>query len=271
MERCLGLRLLLGLLEPTAGDAKVLGFDIRTQADQIRQRCGALLEHHGLYERLSAEDNLDFYARVWHLPPTERQARIQELLTHLGLWDRRKENVSNWSRGMKQKLAIARTLLHRPQLVFLDEPTAGLDPVAAAALRDDLASLAQREGVTIFLTTHNLSEAEKLCEQVGVIREGKLLACGPLDQLRGRAAQPRIQIAGRGFSPEILDQLKSQPGVTGVSHKNGTLTINLAEHIESSRLVSLLVGAGAEVEEVQKSKANLEDVFLSLMEEGDQA
>jgi ABC-2 type transport system ATP-binding protein len=265
------IRLLLGLLEPTDGGAEVLGFDIRTQAGQIRQCCGALLEHNGLYERLSAEDNLDFYARVWHISKTERQARIRELLTHLGLWNRRQENVGNWSRGMKQKLAIARTLLHRPQLVFLDEPTAGLDPVAAAALRDDLASLAEREGVTIFLTTHNLSEAEKLCEQVGVIREGKLLACGPLDQLRGRAAQPRIQIAGRGFSPEILDQLKSQPGVTGVSHKNGTLTINLAEQMESSRLVSLLVGAGAEVEEVQKSKANLEDVFLSLMEEGDQA
>ena len=265
------IRLLLGLLEPTAGDARVLGFDIHTQADQIRQRCGALLEHNGLYERLSAEDNLDFYARVWHLPKTERLARIQELLTHLGLWERRKENVGNWSRGMKQKLAIARTLLHRPQLVFLDEPTAGLDPVAAAALRDDLASLAQREGVTIFLTTHNLSEAEKLCGQVGVIREGKLLACGPLDQIRGRSAQPRLQITGRGFSPEVLDQLKIQPGVAEVSHHNGTLTINLVEQMESSRLVSLLVGAGVEVEEVQKSKANLEEVFLALMEEGDQA
>lgn len=190
------IRLLLGLLEPTAGQAKILGLDSQTQADQIRQHCGALLEHHGLYERLSAFDNLDFYARVWHMPKQKRFIRIQELLKNFCLWERRSENVSEWSRGMKQKFAIARTLLHHPELIFLDEPTAGLDPVSAAALRDDLATLAEREGVTIFLTTHNLNEAEKPCHEVGVIREGRLLACGSIDHLQTQAAQPRLQIIG---------------------------------------------------------------------------
>ena len=129
------IRLLLGLLEPTDGWAEALGFDTRTQTGAIRERAGALLEHHGLYERLSAEDNLEFYGRINRVPKAERQARIKELLTDLGPWERRKERVGTWSRGMKQKLAVARALLHRPPLIFLDEPTAGLDPIAAAALR----------------------------------------------------------------------------------------------------------------------------------------
>ena len=168
------IRLLLGLIEPTAGSAVVLGHDTRTDAGAVRARTGALLEHTGLYERLSAYDNLDYYGRIWHLPAADRKARVQELLTRLGLWERREEPVVQWSRGMKQKLAVARVLLHRPALVFLDEPTAGLDPVAAAALRHDLDGLAEREGVTVFLTTHNLAEAEQLGDQVGVIRAGRL-------------------------------------------------------------------------------------------------
>ena len=149
------IRLLLGLLEPNDGRALVLGCNTVHQADEIRQQSGALLEHTGLYERLTAEDNLEFYARVWRLTTAERKARIQELLTSIGLWERRKELVSGWSRGMRQKLALARVLLHRPRLVFLDEPTSGLDPVSAAALRQDLERMARQEGLPFFspLTT----------------------------------------------------------------------------------------------------------------------
>ena len=260
------IRLLLGLLEPTAGRAEILGLDTRTQANQIRLRCGALLEHHGLYERLSAFDNLDFYARVWHIPKQKRINRIQELLEKLSLWERRSENVSEWSRGMKQKLAIARTLLHRPELIFLDEPTSGLDPVSAAAVRDDLAALADREGVTIFLTTHNLNEAEKLCHKVGVIREGRLLACGSLAHLQAQATQPRLLINGSGFTPEVLAQLRRLPVVAGIQQSNGSITIDLKNQSETASLVNILVNAGVQVEEVHKSKVNLEEVFLSLME-----
>jgi ABC-2 type transport system ATP-binding protein len=261
------IRLLLGLLEPTSGRAEVLGFDTRTQADEIRLRTGALLEHPGLYERLSAEDNLEFYGRVWHLPAHERRDRIKELLTHLGLWERRKERVGTWSRGMKQKLAVARTLLHRPSLIFMDEPTAGLDPVAAAALREDLLALAAREKVTVFLTTHNLAEAEKVCAKVGVIRQGKLLAVGHPDELRARSGAPRAEVIGRGFSEEVLALLRARPEVAAAELQNERLLIDLRGEVDIAPLVSLMVSAGVEVEEVRKGKASLEEVFLTLMEE----
>ncbi len=262
------IRLLLGLLEPTSGQAEVLGFNTRTQADEIRARCGALLEQNGIYERLSAYDNLDFYAKIWRMPAAERQARIKELLTNLDLWDRRDETAGNWSRGMKQKLAVARALLHRPALVFLDEPTAGLDPIASAALRDDLANLAQSEGVTIFLTTHNLTEAEKLCAQVGVIRQGKLIATGSPDELRRTSGQPRLEISGSGFSEQALGAIRALPAVSAVHNGAGQIVVEFHQSGSSAPIVNLLVQAGAQIEEVRKGKADLEQAFLSLLEQG---
>jgi ABC-2 type transport system ATP-binding protein len=265
------IHLLLGLLEPTQGHASVLGFDTRTQADQIRARIGALLEFAGLYERMSAEDNLDFYGRIYHMSATERRARIKELLTHLDLWDRRKDQVGKWSRGMKQKLAVARALLHHPPLIFLDEPTAGFDPVAAATLHKDLASLVAREGVTVFLTTHNLTEAEKLCAQVGVIRQGKLLTVGNPDELRLRTGGPQAEIMGHGFTGEMLTTLRERPEVAKAELRNNNshLTIELRGDSKVGPLVSLIVRSGGDIEEIRRGKASLEDVFLTLMEEED--
>jgi ABC-2 type transport system ATP-binding protein len=217
----------------------------------------------------------------------------------MGLYERRKEVVNEWSRGMKQKLAIARAMLHHPALIFLDEPTSGLDPLAAVALREDLAALAGREGVTIFLTTHNLSEAEKLCQQVGVIRQGKLLAVGPLEKLREQSGGSRVEILGRGFTPELLEQVKGRPEVRSLRAQNGNpypapygdtagamsinshrpdvpsggqaLSIELNGPVEVAPLVRLLVTGGAEVEEVRKDKANLEEMFLALVGENENA
>jgi ABC-2 type transport system ATP-binding protein len=260
------IRLLLGLLEPTSGEAEVLGFNTHTHGDQVRERCGALLEHNGLYERLSAYDNLDFYGRIWHIPAGKRQARLKELLSNLDLWERRDETTGSWSRGMKQKLAVARVLLHHPELVFLDEPTAGLDPIASAALREDLANLAKSEGVTIFLTTHNLAEAEKLCQQVAVIRQGKLVATGSPDELRRTSGKPRLEISGSGFSEQALDALKIHPQVAAVSAEMNRLVIDFKQPCSSAPFISLLVNAGAQIEEVLKGKIDLEDAFLSLLE-----
>ena len=264
------IRMLLGLLEPTFGKVSVLGFDAASQSDEIRLRSGCLLEYSGLYERLSAEDNLELFGRIWKIPRLDRRARIQELLQAFGLWERRREAAGVWSRGMKQKLAVARALLHRPPLIFLDEPTAGLDPVAAAALREDLAALARREGVTVFLTTHNLPEAEKLCSRVAVIRRGKLLAEGSPEELRAQKAGHRAQVLGRGFSEQILAMAQARPEIRSARLENGQLLVEMQDHSPMAPLVSMLVGAGVEIEEIRKERASLEDVFLTLMEEDQQ-
>ena len=258
------IRLLLGLLEPTEGTAEVLGFDVRTHGSEIRERTGALLEHHGLYERLTAFDNLFFYARIAKLSRNDANARIRELLEQFGLWDRRDDPAGNWSRGMKQKLAIARALLNRPQLVFLDEPTAGLDPIAAAALRDDLASLSRQTGTSIFLTTHNLAEAERLCGYIGVVRKGRLVAAGHPDELRKARGGEQIEIVGRNMDAahHALTQL---PGVQDVTTRNGRLVVSIARGSSAAQIVSALVNHGAEVEEVRRDAASLEEVFLSLL------
>ena len=261
------IRLLLGLIEPSSGSAEVMGFNTRTQGYEIRRSAGALLEHSGLYERLTAVQNLEFYARVWRMSRADREARVKNLLSDLGLWERRDEAVGTWSRGMKQKLAIARAMLHKPALIFLDEPTSGLDPVAAVALREELEALTSREGVTVFLTTHNLAEAEKLCAQVAVIRQGKLLAVGSPDELRKRDGGNRAEISGRGFTDAVLEKLRQRPEVEHAEASGERLSLRLKDGAGVAPLVSLLVMEGGEIEEVRRDKASLEDVFLTLMEE----
>jgi len=261
------IRLLLGLLDADQGSAQVLGFDTKQQPDEVRVRCGALLEHHGLYERLSAADNLDYYGRIWRMSKVDREKRIRELLEPVDLYDRRDEPIGRWSRGMKQKLAVARTLMHRPELIFLDEPTAGLDPVASSTLRDDLATLVAMEGVTIFLTTHNLAEAEKLCTQVGVINHGRLLAVGSPSDLRSKTSAPRLYVTGQGITPVIVDDVKKNGLVKKVGQQNGKLVMDLSDLTRSHEIVTQLVGAGVQIDEVRKEKADLEDVFLQLVDE----
>lgn len=182
--------------------------------------------------------------------------------------NRRQEIVGTWSRGMKQKLAVARTLLHRPALVFLDEPTAGLDPIAAAALRDDLTGLARREGVTVFLTTHNLAEVEKLCDQVGVIRSGRRVAIGRPDELRSRAWNDRMEITGTGLNHRVMAVVAADPGVESASLMDGRLTLRIRHGGDTPPLVATLVREGEAIDEVRKGGADLEEAFLALMGAG---
>lgn len=264
------IRLLLGLLAPTRGSAEVLGFDVHSQGAQIRERCGALLERDGLYDRLSAYDNLEFYARAWRLPRASREARIRELLEHFGLWERRTDPAGTWSRGMRQKLAIARALLHRPELIFLDEPTAGLDPAAAAALRDDLRTLVKGQDVTVFLTTHNLAEAERLCDHIGILGSGRLRALGTLAQLRASQGSSIVTITGTGFTGERIEHVMRRTRVDLLEVDDTQMRAALVEHVSPAQLVRALVEAGCEVEEVRRDAPSLEQLYLSLIEGGDE-
>lgn len=259
------LHLLLGILQPTSGTAQVAGLDVARQPGGVRKRCGALLEHHGLYERLSAYDNLDFMARVHGLPQPEREARVKELLQAMDLWERRQDHVGSWSRGMKQRLAISRALLHRPQVLFLDEPTAGFDPVAAAKLRTDIRLVVRESGTTVFLTTHNLHEAEEMCDEVAVLRGGRVVAQGPPDSLRSDVA-PTLEIRGSGFTAPLLQKLRRRKEVAACEARDGALEVRLNGDQSAAPLVDLLVRGGALIEEVVRPRASLEDSFLAILE-----
>jgi ABC-2 type transport system ATP-binding protein len=264
------IRTFLGLIAPTAGRAEVLGLDVTRHGTEVRERCGALLEHPGLYERLTAEENLEFYGRAWRMSRAQRSARIKELLDRVDLYDRRTEPVGHWSRGMKQKLAVARAVLHAPELVFLDEPTSGLDPVSTAALREDLATLASREGVTVFLTTHNLSEAERLCAQVAVIREGRVLAVGSPATLRAGGREPRVTVRGRGLDDALGGRLTALRVVDEARlDPSGAMIVRLPDGGSAWPLVQALVSLGVEVEEVRRDDPTLEEAFLRMVKDGD--
>jgi ABC-2 type transport system ATP-binding protein len=259
------IRLLLGLLEPTTGRAEVAGVDVARDGAEVRRRVGVLLEYSGLYERLSAYDNLEFYARLWHMPAPARRSRIDELLRHFGLADRGDDVVGSWSRGMRQKLGLARALLHQPEVLFLDEPTAGLDPVAAVALREDLERLTHEEDRTVFLTTHNLDEAQRLCQGLAVIDRGRVLAVGDPESLRAGQGRPGLVVTGSGLSDDVQTRLRARPEVASVHGRDHRLEIELHEASSSAPLVRLLVEAGADIEEVEKTTPTLEEAFLHLL------
>ena len=168
---------------------------------------------------------------------------------------------------MKQRLALARALMHQPSLLILDEPTAGLDVMGATAIRNDLANLANNKGVSIFMATHNMAEAEKLCHQVAIIRQGKLLAIGNPNELRKQTGGLQVEVIGTGFSEDLVNVIRAQPEVSTVERSKNRVVIQFTKEIDTAPLVNLLVNKGVQVEEVSKVKASLEDVFLTLMEE----
>jgi ABC-2 type transport system ATP-binding protein len=260
------IRMLLGLMAPSSGSAIVFGFDTRFQGTTIRSRTGALLEHPGVYEHMSAADNLEFFGRAYRIPSIFRKKRIHDMLSQMDLWERRDELVGNWSRGMKQRLALARALLHQPALVFLDEPTAGLDVISAKAVRDDIATLVAQHGTTVFLTTHNMAEAEKLCSQVAVIRAGSLVAIGSPQDLMNQVRSSQLEIHGYGFSTELLIFLEAQTDILQAQTQNGQLQLTVKPGTKISDIVTMLVEKGVQIEGVQQGKTSLEDVFLNLME-----
>ncbi|MBW1939717.1 MAG: ABC transporter ATP-binding protein [Deltaproteobacteria bacterium] len=260
------INLLLGLLEATKGSAEVLGFDCSTQSDLVRKHTGVLFENSGLYERLSVKDNMEFYARIWRLPYRQRESRIHQLLEHFALWDRRDEIVSNLSRGMQRKLALARAFIHRPKLVFLDEPTSGLDPIAAAHLHDDLIDFCRNEEATIFLTTHNLPEAEKICSHVAIINNGRLLTQVSIDEIQKSKMVQQIEVVGSDFDDMVLSALASSEGVLNLKRDRNRLILEVDGSIDPASISHTIIKSGGRVEEFRRVKSSLEDVFVELIE-----
>lgn len=178
------IKVLTGQLRPTSGWASVAGCNVVNERDALKPKIGVVFEHQNIYENLSARDNLNFVARLYGVST----GMVDEALLQVGLADRAKEKTNNFSNGMKQRLLIARALLHQPQVLFLDEPTRGLDPTVARDLRTFIASLAD-DGVTVFLTTHYMEEADRLCDRVAIINRGKIVAIAPPEQLKADHGQ----------------------------------------------------------------------------------
>jgi len=200
------IRMLACLISPSEGSAKVCGYDISRDSIKVRQIVGILTENPSLYERLTAYENMDFFAEAYGLSDVqEKQNRIRELLEFFKLWDRRNDKVAAFSKGMKQKLSIARALVHGPHVLFLDEPTSGLDPESAKVIRDLIERLSRREKRTILLCTHRLEDAEKLCNRVMIINRGKGVIAGTPDELRERiACQPALQVTLKELNQMII-------------------------------------------------------------------
>ncbi len=259
------VRMLSALIAPTEGTATVNGFDVIRQPMAVRRTVGVLTETPGMYDRLSAEYNLLLYARLYEVPQPEKQ--VHKYLSMLGLWERRKEPVSGFSKGMRQKLAIARALIHEPLTVFFDEPTSGLDPAAARTVREFIEEL-RTEGRTIFLTTHNLDEAERLCDRIAVLRS-RLIALDTPDALRRRLFGQHVRVQLANLAEAHRQAVAALPFVKDVTLRDGALFIDLHDPDRNNpALVRALVGAGAQVQYVQPAGASLEDVYLQLVGEG---
>ncbi len=261
------VRILSCLLEPTAGAARVAGYDVLSEAPEVRARIGILTEVPGLYERLSDWEYLDFFGEMYELPAAVRHARAEELLRLVDLWESRSERLRGFSKGMKQKVAIARALLHRPPVVFFDEPTAALDPEAAKTIRDYLAYLAEERHVTVLLCTHNLAEAERLCDRLSIVRGGQQVAEGTPAELKATIGQRMILHLGQQ-RPELLATLRATDGVDEVEAVNGRLYFKTGypERV-NPQVVARLVAQGGELVTLEAEDVQLEDVYLAFVRE----
>jgi len=260
------VRLLCCLIAPSGGRAWVNGLEIGVASDAIRSSVGILTESPGLYDRMSAERNLDIFGRLYGMPADQRRAQIRRYLQLLELWEQRDQPVGTFSKGMRQKLALVRALLHEPPVLFLDEPTSALDPQAAKTVRDFVGEL-RREGRTIFLCTHNLDEAERLCDRIAVLRT-RLIAVDTPDGLRQRLFGRRTVVRVGNLAPGMVAAVRALPFVHGLAENGRELTVDLSEpETQNPALVNRLVGLGAEIQYVTELRHSLEDVYLTLIEE----
>jgi ABC-2 type transport system ATP-binding protein len=256
------VRMLTSLIGITRGSATVAGFIVGLQDTDIRRTVGVLTEAPGMYDNLPAETNLRIFAELYEVKDVKGQ--VEKYLKMLGLWDRRRDAAGTFSKGMKQKLSIARALLHEPRILFLDEPTAGLDPEASRLVRDFIAGL-KREGRTIFLCTHNLDEADRLCDRVAVFKT-RLLVLDTPSNLRRSVFGRKIVVHLRSADDRMAGELRRLPFVREAARVDNKLVVNLDDpEADNPELIRFLVNAGADLVFVGELRHSLEDVYLQLV------
>jgi len=263
------IKMFITLLLPTSGSATVLGHDVVTEAREVRRRIGYVFGgDRGLYERLSALDNLRYFSELYAVPAREQRRRIGELLELVGLTGRERERVEGFSRGMRQRLHIARGLLHDPEVLFLDEPSIGIDPVGARELRATIATLSG-EGKTILLTTHYMFEADELCDRIAVIRDGLVVAEGSPAQLKERVTTGHVvEVETYGLPDGVLAGLQGLPGVRTVAvDRRGPTEVLIVQVEPGAEITRTLLSQldGTRVGRVSTREPTLEDAYVELV------
>lgn len=264
------VRMLASLISKSGGRAEVAGCDLDDQAQllKLRRQIGVLPENVGLYEADTAHRNLEYFGRLNGVESSALRQNIERLLRMMGLWEKRDLPVAAFSKGMKQKVALARALVHEPVLLFLDEPTANLDPEAAKMVRDVILEL-KKEGRTIFLNTHRLDEAQKICDRVGILRT-RLVAVGSPEDLRSRVGGNRTMVRLEAVTEAIVAAVRSRGPSGRVEVLGDRLVVDVGEpDLENPGIVAAVVSAGGRVREVSQLEPSLEDVYLKLVHQGE--
>ena len=265
------VRLLNGVLSPTSGQMQVLGLDPSIDGAALRQRTGVLTETPSVDERLTGYENLKIFAALFNVPPEAIETRIGELLEVFQLTDRAVDRVGEYSKGMKQKLALARALIHQPEVIFFDEPTSGLDPVITRQVHTLIRDLSKNGGHTVFLCTHNLEEAQRLCDRVAVLENGKMVALGSPAELAGELWKGmRLEFeTTQAALPVALQTLKEMPDAheitTAADHPAISLILTLRDQVPE--MVSRLVAANVPLYRLTPQEPTLEDIYFALHED----
>jgi ABC-2 type transport system ATP-binding protein len=252
------IKILCTLAKPTAGEARVAGFDVATERDEVRRHIGLVFQDTTLDDYLTAEQNLRFHAELYGIPSAAVARRLQQVMEMVGLWDRRASRVQTFSGGMKRRLEIARGLMHSPRVLFLDEPTVGLDPQTRVSIWNYIRELKQRETITIFLTTHYMDEAE-YCDRIAIIDHGKIVALGSPEELKAKVGKDRVQIA-TADDAAALAALQTKLGITATQHEGFIMFgVDKGEQF----LPKLFAELGVPIRSVQVARPSLDDVFLA--------
>ncbi len=260
------VRMMTSILTPSAGWARIAGYDVSTHPEQVRAHVGVLTEQHGLYERMKALDYLDFFGQLYHLDLATRRARGQALMERFGLSDALNRRLGEFSKGMKQKLALVRAMLHDPPVLLLDEPTSAMDPQSAKLVRDAILDL-RRDARTFILTTHNLAEAQLLADRIGIIRQGRIIAMGTFEELSRRIVgvpmmELRLRLPLNGLKEEIGDLVEV------VEAGDRWLRYQVADpETTNPALLRRLASLGIDVVTLSPLQESLETVYLRIVEE----
>jgi ABC-2 type transport system ATP-binding protein len=261
------IRIILGLLTATSGKVSLLGQDV--QVNNVRQKIGFVLEADGLYDNLSAYDNLLYYARLYDIPQPSQ--KVDKVLKQVGLAERGKDKVATYSKGMRQRLALARAMAPNPEVLVLDEPTAGVDPTGQIEIRQLMLDMIHKEKKTILLSSHNLDEVQRICNRIALIHKGQIRLYGELEQFKREMGQGGLLIETAEAVPQtILVELQTMPDVSVREQKDGILILNIGKTVDVSTIVTLFATRGVKIEQVKKQEASLEDMYTAIVKESEQ-